>query len=454
MDARHQARRIADVAGALRAARTLAERERLPRGAIEADRARRLAALAGRAIDGSRFWSDRLRAAMRSDGTLDLDAVPALTKAELMDRWSDAVTDPRLRRDVVLEHLDGLDRDALWLGEYRAMTTSGSSGLKGLFVYDRPAWRELMAGFFRYNDYVGLKPRLPRRRKIAAVGGSAPTHMTQRVAATAGLGLHRVLRLSATTPIPQVVEELNEFRPDFLHCYPSIGALLADEQLQGRLRLELSGASTSSELRTAETAELMQRAFGVRPFDLFGSTEGLWGCECEEHAGMHLFDDMCIVENEGDRLLVTNLFNHAQPLIRFEVTDVMTFADDPCPCGRNLTRVKSVEGRSDDVLELPGAHGAPVLVHPIQFGVVTSDPAVREFQAVGCADRIRLRVVLRAGTDRQTAVDRLRERVTARLAAAGVEAPRVDVELHDALERSAAGKLPVVVTEERAAIAR
>ncbi len=39
---------------------------------------------------------------------------------------------------------------------------------------------------------------------------------------------------------------------------------------------------------------------------------------------------MCIVENTGDRLLVTNLFNDAQPLIRFEVTDVMTFADEPC----------------------------------------------------------------------------------------------------------------------------
>src|SRR5215213_5413854 len=222
MDVRQQARRMADVAGGLRAARALAERERLPRPDIESQRSEQLDALARGATAGSRFWRERLSGAWRGDGTLDLTSVPALTKAELMEHWDDAVTDSRLRRDEVLEHLDGLDHDALWLDEYRAMTTSGSSGLKGLFVYDRQAWRGLMAGFFRYNDYVGIKPRLSRRLRrlrVAAVGGAAPTHMTQRVAATAALGLHNVLRLSATTPIPRIVDELNTFQPDFLHVY-------------------------------------------------------------------------------------------------------------------------------------------------------------------------------------------------------------------------------------------
>ena len=53
---------------------------------------------------------------------------------------------------------------------------------------------------------------------------------------------------------------------------------------------------------------------------------GLWGCDCAEHAGVHLFEDFSIVENvdadglpvpvgeAGARLLVTNLFNHTQPL--------------------------------------------------------------------------------------------------------------------------------------------
>jgi len=445
MDVSHQIKRFADVTGAMRAARASAERERWSPAALEAHRTERLSELARRATEGSPFWRDRLSGALRADGSLDLSAIPPLTKSEMMEHWDDAVTDRRLRRDEVLEHLDGLDHDTMWLGEYRAMTTSGSSGLKGLFVYDRPAWRGLLMQFFRYNAFVGVGPRLPRRLRVGAVGGTAPTHMSQRLAATAGIGINRVMPLSVTSPVVDLVAALNSFQPDHFHSYPSVAAVLADEQIAGRLRIAPKTISTSSELRTAETADKIAQAFGVRPYDLFGTTEGLWGCECEERCGMHLFDDMCIVENLGDRLLVTNLFNYAQPLIRFEVTDVMSFTDEPCACGRTLTRLRSVEGRTDDVLQLPGAGGKRVPVHPMQFGVVTADPAVREFQVVGGDDGLRLRLVLRDDADADAAAERLRDRVCAKLAAAGVESPAVEVELLDALERSPAGKLPVVV---------
>ena len=78
----------------------------------------------------------------------------------------------------------------------------------------------------------------------------------------------------------------------------------------------------------------LEEAFGVRPYNFYATTEGLYGHECPE-GSMHLFDDMCIVENVdeedrpvpagevGARLLVTNLFNHALPLIRFEVSDLV-----------------------------------------------------------------------------------------------------------------------------------
>jgi len=445
MNARYQLKRFADVGSAMKIVKELGRRDRLPREQIESDRRQRLDVLARRAIDGSPFWRERLAPAMRGDGRLDLRSVPPLTKAQMMERWDDVVTDRRLRRDDLLQHLDGLDHDALWLGEYRAMTTSGSSGLKGLFVYDRESWRGLMAQFFRYNDYVGIRPRLPRRTKVAAIGGGSPTHMTQRVAATVSFGLQNVLRLSATMPVPELVAALNDFQPDFLHAFPSVACLLADEQLDGRLDISPGGVSTSSELRTAESAARIERAWGVRPFDLFGSTEGMWGCECEEHCGIHLFDDMCIVENEGDRLLVTNLFNHAQPLIRFEVGDVMSFATEPCACGRTLTRVESIEGRTDDVLELPGTNGTPVLIHPIQFGVVTADRDVREFQVVGAAGRVTLRLVLRDDASATDAAERVRRRVCERLAAAGAASPDVEVDLLDKLDRSPAGKLSVVV---------
>ena len=64
---------------------------------------------------------------------------PMLTKSELMEHFDELVTDRRLRLDELLDHLSEVDRDALYLGEYRVMATSGSSGRKAVFVYDRPS---------------------------------------------------------------------------------------------------------------------------------------------------------------------------------------------------------------------------------------------------------------------------------------------------------------------------
>lgn len=56
----------------------------------------------------------------------------------------------------------------------------------------------------------------------------------------------------------------------------------------------------------------------------------------------------------GARLLVTNFHNLVQPIIRLEVSDVLTIEPEPCLCGRTLVRAREIEGRSDDVLRLPG----------------------------------------------------------------------------------------------------
>lgn len=279
MDIGYQAKRLVDVGRAVRTARALAEQERWPRERLERHRQERLDALVRYAIEHSPFYRERF-AALPASGRIELGALPTVDKRTMMENFDELITDRRLRRDALLAHLDGLEHDALYLGEYRAMTTSGSSGSKGLFVYDRRAWAQGVAQFFRFNSIAGVRPRLPRLR-IAAIGGGAPTHMSRRGAATVAIGIHRVLSLSVTMPLPRLVQELNEFQPTYLNAYPSIAVLLAEEQRAGRLRISPQVMSTSSELRTPEATDRIVAAFGVRPFDLYATTEGLWGCSCE-----------------------------------------------------------------------------------------------------------------------------------------------------------------------------
>ena len=312
----YQRKRLADFAAGARLSRELAERERWPRERLARFQQQRLDELVRHAIAHSPFYRERIG---RPTGPVELGRLPTLEKATMMEHFDELVTDPRLRRDELLAHVETLTGDALHLGRYRAMTTSGSSGRKGLFVYDRPAWRALIAQFLRYNAMAGVRPRLPRRLRVAALGAASPSHMSRRITQTVDVGLHRVLSLPVTLPLTRLVEQLNGFQPQFINAYPSVAVLLAEEQLAGRLRISPERMSTSSELRTPAMTARIQEAFGVRPFDLYGTTEGLWGAECDQRTGIHLFEDMTIVENvdedgrpvpdgePGARLLITSL---------------------------------------------------------------------------------------------------------------------------------------------------
>ena len=299
---------------------------------------------------------------------------------------------------------------------------------------------------------------------MAFVGAADPSHIS-RQGATMASGLHRVLALPVTLPLPRLVEALNEFQPTYLQVYPSAAMWLVDEQHAGRLRVSPRILVTAAELRTAEMTQRLQEAFGVRPYDLYGSTEGLFGSECEHHQGIHLFEDTTLVENvdadgqpvppgqPGARLLVTNLYNLVQPLLRLEVTDLVTIDPDPCPCGRILARMKTIYGRSDDVLSLCARDGGQVAVHPLHFALLTRDPQVGEFQVIQEGPLLRVLVVPRhpsspaaAGSD-DGLETRLSHAIAQQLLGLGVRDPQVTVERRRELARTAGGKLKLVIAD-------
>jgi phenylacetate-CoA ligase len=462
---RYHQRRLADVAAALRLARTQASREQGPRARLAHHQQQRLDTVVRHAATHSPFYRRRLaETGGLGAGPVELQRLPVLDKSLLMEHFDELVCDPRLRRDRLLDWVGQLTGDRLYLDRYRVMLTSGSSGRPGLFVYDAAGWRSICAQILRISSWAGLRPSLPRQR-LALLGGAAPSHVSRQGAATMAVGLHRVLSLPVTLPLPRLVEALNQFQPTYLHVYPSVAMWLADEQQAGRLRLAPHMLVTIAELRTPEMTQRLQEAFGVYPFDAYGCTEGLWGSECEHHRGIHLFEDATLVENvdpdgrpvaagqPGARLLVTNLHNLVQPLLRLEVTDLVTLDPDPCRCGRNLVRARAIHGRSDDVLSLPARDGGRVAVHPLQFALLTRDPQVREFQVVQDGPLLRVLVVPRHLPDPAAAAGngglqaRLGQAVARQLRGLGVQDPQVAVERRLQLPRSAGGKLKLVIAD-------
>lgn len=146
---------------------------------------------------------------------------------------------------------------------------------------------------------------------------------------------------------------------DFLYGYPSILYLFAKSLHEQGLRLpRLKAVFTTAEMLTQNYKQGIESWLGCPVFNNLGSNDGGFeSYECQLHHGFHYNDLQAILEVEPmeigathRRLLITNLWNRATPFIRYENGDLVTLADELCPCGAAFPLIASIEGRTADIL--------------------------------------------------------------------------------------------------------
>ena len=179
-----------------------------------------------------------------------LGELPVLTKAKLMDNFDEISTDPGVRLADLQTYLDGVDDDELFRGRYWVSATSGSSGRKSIIPSNRHEWAMILVSYLRANDWARVRAGPAHRVKMAMVSSTTRWHQSSRVAASARSPFIASERLSAATPLPEVVARLNNINPDVLVAYASMINALALEQLAGRLNIAPRAVDSSSEVLT------------------------------------------------------------------------------------------------------------------------------------------------------------------------------------------------------------
>ncbi len=429
-------------------------------GAAAAGRAR-LRALVRFARAASPFHR-RLYAGLPDDPPLS--ALPPVARGALMAAFDDWCTDPRVRRAPVERFL--ADRRRVgepFLGRYRLWKSSGSTGEPGIFVQDEPAmavYDALVAAQFDPS-------RLDARRLLAGGGRAA------LVVATgdhfAGIASWEHLRRAfpgldarsfpVTLPLPRLAAALEAFQPAFVASYPSVLALLAAQARAGRLRIAPALLWSGGESLTAPARAALASAFGCPVMNEYGASECLaiaYGCEA---GWLHVNADWVVLEPvdargrpaaPGERshtVLVTNLANRVQPIIRYDLGDRVTALGTACACGSPLPAVR-VEGRQGAPVALRGARGRPVALAPLALETVLEEALGAErFQLAQVApDALALRLD-RAEGRRADAWRRAERALRAYLDAQAL--PNVALRLDAAGPRPerASGKLRTLVVE-------
>lgn len=401
----------------------------------------RLRALLARAIEGSPFHAGRLRGIDPGRFELaDLARLPVMTKAQMMENFDAVVTDRRLTRELVEQHLArSAVEPSLLLGDYVCLVSGGSSGLRGLFVQTCDEYAEFAATVTRRPMAAAIAAGgpPPGGLVIGIVGAGSPVHSSGLAALTAIRPPVRLVAAPASLPIAEIVRRLNEAQPPALLAYATKLAELAREQRAGRLRLNLRSVTSMSEaISPAERADVGD-AFGVPAIDMFVSTEGLVGHGEPGDRVLTFASDTCLAECVDDaghpvpygvassKVLVTNLHNLTQPLIRYELTDRFTPAQARGDGGLRA----SVEGRSDDVFRY-----AEASVHPFVLGApLLRAPAVREFQVRQTERGADVAVVIDGDLDQAEVTAEIR----ASLRQLGVADPQVVIRRVETLDRDA-----------------
>jgi phenylacetate-CoA ligase len=385
-----------------------------------------------------------------------LGDLPILTKEMVMEHFDELVTDPTVRLADVEAHLATLSGgDELFNGRYRVAATSGSTGRRGLFLWDPNEWATVLASYNRSFDWAGVGAGLTHRTRMAVVSSTTPWHQSARVGASVHSPWVPTLRLDSGDLLESIVERLNAFQPKVLVAYASMAHLLAEEQLAGRLRISPGFVFASSEVFTEQARRRVEEAWGNKPFEVYAATEpaGI-ASECEQHRGMHLFEDLVVTElvdenNKpvppgvyGERVLVTVLFSRTMPLIRYEMSDSVRPATSPhCPCGRPFALIDGIQGREEDVLHFPAKSGGQVSVQPIVFHRVMDAVPAGGWQVVQGSEGL---TVLLSGVREDFADTILIDSLRRELETQGAIVPPVKVSRVPTIPRTTVGKAPLI----------
>jgi phenylacetate-coenzyme A ligase PaaK-like adenylate-forming protein len=390
----------------------------------------------------------------------DLVDIPPMTKADLMEHFDEIVTDSRVSRAMVEAHLATAEGESYLFGRHHAVASSGSSGHRGVFVHDWHAWTTYYLACFRFllRQRRGADAHRTGPVRMASVAAGRPTHMSAATFRTfsdpSRFAMHR---FPVTLPREEIVAGLTAVRPEILAGYPSALYQLTLEEAAGRLRLAPDQVVVFGEPLLPEQRAALEQAWSAPVHNWWGTSEAnVIGASCGHSPGMHLHDDLYIVEPVdaagaslavGERsagILLTNLANPLLPLLRYEISDEMTLLDGPCPCGSTLRRVDDVQGRAEEGFRYPDG----AVVHPHVFrSRLTAEPGITEYRVRQRVDGAEVEIVSTARID----TDRLGEALGADLERCGLTGGRVSILPVDHLDRGATGKLQRFVPSTSAA---
>jgi phenylacetate-CoA ligase len=341
------------------------------------------------------FYAERLDTVFRSDGSID---------------WSNWTRIPILRREDMLQSGEQMRSMAMpgSHGRIRYERTSGSTGDPVTVATSSYAGAALSATIFRahrWHDFDWSRnfairagrghPSHPVAEQLAKPLKWGPSWLSQ----SGGNMLH----FETTVDGEEMLSLMREHQAAYLGARPHRAHHMALEAQRLGIELKLDAIWAFGTATSQEACDDCLAAFDARVVSLYSSKEGqLMAIQCPSATHFHINDETTLLEivdsdgracraGELGRVIVTPIFNFAQPTIRYDHGDMAVAGGSSCVCGRHLGIIERIVGRTTHLFHLPDGRRISPLV-PLDIGarigarfwqVAQTAPLTIEFRYVG-----------------------------------------------------------------------
>ncbi len=390
-------------------------------------------------------------------GKSKLQSIPVTDKKTFFENFDAIVT----QNDITQEEIREFDRrektrESKFKNKYHIVHSSGSTGIPSFFLYDEKAWNSMLVGILRAALWdmgsVALMKHLiekPRLVFIAATDGRYGGTMAVGDG-VGGLGIDQI-HLDIKMPMSKWIAELKRFKPNVIVGYPTAIKILCELIEKNELQLSPILVVSCGEFLGSGIRQYIEKIMGTSVINLYGASESLaLGVESSQKNGMVLFDDMNVVEVMEDAIYITSLYNFAQPLIRYKLTDQLELMPakegDDCP----FTRAEKFLGRNEDILWFTDSAGKKEFLHPLAIEGFCEE-GLLDYQFV--QDGISSFRMIAESSD-ETKKDKIRNKITKEmriiLSEKGLDYVAFSIEFTDnILADKKTGKKPLILKEKQ-----
>lgn len=322
--------------------------------------------------------------------------MPPVTKPMMMEHFDEVVTDPRVTKAGVEAFIaDRANIGRRLLDRYPVWTTSGTTGEPGIFLQDNLSLKLIHTVPDRWTTPALLGPKMISRlvrnnfrgAEIAVTGGHFPAAsgiaLIQRESRFLG---SRIRLFSPDLPIEELIDGLGPYSPAFITGYSTVLVELGRAARNGRLAITPAMIVASGEPISQAAKRELRIVFECVVRELYGATEGVvLATECGS-GSLHANTDWFVLEpvdNDyrpvppgqlSDTVLLTNLGNRIQPLIRYDLGDSIILRWHGCDCGSAFPVIE-VQGRQGEVLVFATDRGTETPIFPLALSSVVETVA-------------------------------------------------------------------------------